>query len=306
MIETYDDIINRDGEEDGITILKGDITSDYYRFFARNIENEIVTSHGYPEHTRSQTASGDMSIDSFDADDLQLGNANTITTGFSGAPVLYEKKHLIETVAVGMIDTFLISRFNRLQNIALALSADLIIRYTSEFIKVKSPNLFIKNEDAEIVSFSEHACYPGCLEAFCESDKESLIWGVHYGKKYKDALSSQILWNFASSKHNEGWDVFFTSRNIGEIVKLISSNDCYNSLIILYHAQKHKMETHLEELEDSLTGRNHKIKLLLVLSQEQKNEINSYLHDHAEAADLLYKDENDQLIPFFDLNQLSL
>lgn len=314
VIEILDGIISIDGEPDGIAILKAPFpVSQHYRFSARKLTGSKVRTYGYPEGAGNQVAVQNMQIVNYDSGSIQLKNANNVSVGFSGAPLLLDEKGIsMERIAVGLIDMISGSRYGRLLDIAWAIDSDLIIRYAGDYIEVLPETVLSTDPESDnpfAYNYSRRLAFVGQkeeleqLENFCRSD-QGLWWAV---TGQGGSGKSRLALEFANQKRNEGWDVYYNSRSPEKTYKKALKKDLYDSLIIL-EGTLENVKTISELLRKPSQKRaNHirKIKILLLLRSTQQKTIDDYVANNSAIAELQYRPAEDKCPSFLEIGSLT-
>lgn len=150
---------------------------------------------------------------------IQLGNANTITFGFSGAPLIHNN------IAVGIIYSVpKVDSNGRLAEIAFAISAKRVFEFFSDYINKKEICTGYGNKEEKctnyVVAKREGLCEK-CYAAYFSDTVKSIYKSQNYTiYQYKDFFIAALKYGISTY-----YDAIFTVVRFG---KLISLEDIYS------------------------------------------------------------------------------
>lgn len=172
-------IIFNDNED--IVVLLSDVANnDYIPLCRRPPIDEVADIYGFPQGSKEQLKAC-VRIDKNSNGKIQLGNANNVTFGFSGAPIIYDD------AVVGVVDAITKNDSNvRLINVAFAISAEHILDKLSKHGVVEEKMICVGygNKANKCMNYAYYKDQSLCKTCFKEQFQDS-IKAIYSAQNYE-------------------------------------------------------------------------------------------------------------------------
>lgn len=152
----------KSADEEDLVILETNAESNYIPIHEENTLDLVADSYGFPNGSKRKIKAS-VTIDRMFKNEryIQLGNANTVTFGFSGAPLLYND------VAIGIINTVGKTDTNgHFAEVAFAISAKRIIEVFSEDVSKRKVCRGYGNKEENCVNYAISESEDLCEECY--------------------------------------------------------------------------------------------------------------------------------------------
>lgn len=219
-----------------LALVKADIgVNTYYSFFEQDCIGIKASCFGFPYNSKS-IYSASITIDNIHEDGkyLQIGNANNITSGFSGAPIFYN------TTVVGVVKNITSEdKFGRLTNIAIAVSAKYIVKSFGKYVNKKEICVGFGKKEQECtnyVVYKQEGLCEECYKAQFEDTIKTLYRSQNYKiENYQGYFIAKLKYGISTY-----YDVVFILVKYNEKINL---NDIYSIILLREKVNCHNAQS---------------------------------------------------------------
>lgn len=172
--------IKRNVEEDLAILYTKEINMGYLPLFIHDTTGVLADTYGFPSGSEIDIKTT-VSIDRISDDEkrIQLGNANTVTFGFSGAPLIYND------VVIGMISYVAVTDSNgHMNELAFAISSKCVLQSFSKYVSYKETCVGYGSKKNRCSNFVLSKNDIFCKECFTEEFVDS-VKALYMAQNYK-------------------------------------------------------------------------------------------------------------------------